>query len=100
MARYSFFLHDFYCISCGQKNLSLPRDPGKLKGKFHRKKMYCRNCKAEVNHIECRDDFEAWEFEDNWRHGLYIQEASNSLEYCKENEDAKNIFNMRCSGIG
>lgn len=83
----SFCLHDFYCLDCGQKSLTLPRQSGHLHKKFHRKKLYCRNCKCYINHIECRNDFEVWEFEDKWRNGTYIDEAAASREYGKEDNN-------------
>ena len=88
----SFCLHDFYCLDCGKKNLTIPRGTNKLHKKFHRKKLYCRNCKCFVNHIECRDDFEVWEFEDNWKNGKYILEAANSREFCKEEDKIYDLF--------
>ena len=77
------YMHDFYCLDCGNKTFSIPRSEGRLKKRFHRKKLYCLNCKCLINHIECRDDLEAYEFRRNWEAGEYIQEATNSKEYCE-----------------
>lgn len=82
MANFNLVFHDFYCINCGGRNLSLPRSKGKLPEKFHRKKLYCRSCQKEINHVECRNDAEAYEFKEAWALGDFKLEASESLEYC------------------
>lgn len=73
--------HSFYCINCGKSSLSLPRSVGQLREQFHRKKMYCFNCKAEINHIECRDEAEAYEFKCAFEEGDYVNEAKESMAY-------------------
>lgn len=80
------YLHEFYCIDCGNKSFSIPRSEGRLKKRFHRKKLYCLNCKCLINHVECRDDLDAYEFRTKWLAGYYIQEAAKSKEYCEANE--------------
>ena len=62
MGRYPTVEHDFYCINCGKKGMPLARKTGKQKEKFHRKRLYCLNCKTEVNHIECRNQEEVETF--------------------------------------
>ena len=54
---------------------------GKQKEKFHRKKLYCLNCKTEVNHIECRNQEEIETFKMNFALGLYKEEAAESLGF-------------------
>lgn len=85
----SYTFHSFYCISCGKKSFELPRSNGKLKKRFHRKKLYCPHCGFSVNHVECRDDFDAWEFEEKWKSGDYILEAMESKEYCEQGDRMK-----------
>lgn len=77
-------IHDFYCINCGEKGISLPRKRGRQYGKFHRKKMYCPHCGAIVNHIEVRNDIETWEFKNAFDAGEFEEEAKESLEFIKE----------------
>lgn len=77
-------IHDFYCINCGHKGISLPRNRGRQHGKFHRKKMYCPHCGAVVNHVEVRNDMEAWEFKDAFEAGEFVEEAKESIEFIKE----------------
>ena len=73
--------HNFYCINCGKSTLSLPRKAGQLREQFHRKKMYCFNCKTEINHIECRNEFEAYEFQQAFEKGEFINEAKESMAF-------------------
>ena len=76
-------LHDFYCLLCGNKGIPIARKRSNLKESLHRKKLYCVNCKTEVNHIECRTDREVKEFKKNFAEGVYKEEALNSLVYCQ-----------------
>mgnify|MGYP006398961843 CR=1 FL=1 len=54
--------HDFYCLNCGKRNISVMRSRGFLREKGHRKAMYCPHCRNEVNHYECFDDEDAFNF--------------------------------------
>jgi hypothetical protein len=49
-------IHDFYCTKCGLR-MPLPRKRSLLKETGHLKKLYCLNCKEEVNFVECTDKF-------------------------------------------
>ena len=72
-------IHDFYCLNCGQKSMSLPRQRNHLHGKFHRKKLYCPRCKKTLNAIEIKNDEEYYVFKQNFLLGLYQLEAQDSL---------------------
>ena len=74
--------HNFYCINCGNRGIPIARAGNKLKGKNHRKLMYCPTCKHTVNHIECRNQFEVEEFLEDFKNGVYEDEAKESLSYC------------------
>lgn len=76
-------IHDFYCIACGQKGMPLARKNGKQRERFHRKKLYCLNCKTEVNHIECKTQEEVETFKENFRNGVYKDEAEESLSFMR-----------------
>lgn len=52
--RGNLLIHDFYCTQCGFK-ITLPRKKGKQRPAGHLKKIYCCNCKAEVNFVECNE---------------------------------------------
>ena len=75
--------HDFYCLLCGNKGIPIARKRSILMESLHRKKLYCVNCKTEVNHIECRTDREVKEFKKNFAEGIYKEEALNSLVHCQ-----------------
>ena len=77
MARY--VSHDFYCIRCGKKSIPIPRKAGHLHGKNHLKKLYCPNCRREVNHIECRNDEEVRAFLEDFQNGVYKEIAEKPV---------------------
>lgn len=78
--------HDFYCLNCGKKNMPIHRNVGRMKGKDHRKRLYCPWCKTEVNHIECRSDVEVEQFKRDFEEGLFEEEAAESIKFIKETE--------------
>ena len=78
MAR--FETHDFYCLKCGA-HFPLPRKIGHQHGAFHRKKLYCFKCQEEINHMEIRNFAELQEFKENFKNGVYLNEAEESLAY-------------------
>lgn len=45
---------EFYCTKCGHKGIPIARKAGKQREAGHLKKLYCLNCKEEVNHAEIR----------------------------------------------
>lgn len=75
-----------WCMNCGQEGIPIVRKRSSLKEQFHRKKMYCWHCMQEVNHIECRNEFEIEEFKKNYAEGLYKDEAFESLKTSKEHD--------------
>lgn len=76
--------HDFYCMKCGNRNYSLYRPRSRLHERFHRKTLYCPNCKIELNHIECSDDEEAFDFKIAFEEGAFIEEAEESIKFIEE----------------
>ena len=79
MSNRNYSEHEFYCINCGNKGIPLMRQKGFQHEKFHRKKLYCPYCKMEVNHIECRTFDEVEEFKENFKNGVYKDEAEKSI---------------------
>lgn len=75
--------HDFYCMKCGKKGLPVIRPRNNQREKFHRKKLYCIYCKEEVNHIECCNDQEVNKFLQNFKEGVYQDEAEASLSFIR-----------------
>ena len=45
--------NEFYCCKCGQRGLPIIRTAGAEREAGHLKKLWCMNCKQEVNHAEC-----------------------------------------------
>lgn len=79
----NYISSSFYCLNCGNRGLPLPRKKSFRHEKFHRKRLYCPTCRIEVNHAECRDDEEVYEFKENFAAGIYKGEAQESIEYIK-----------------
>lgn len=75
--------HDFYCLRCGKKGIPIARKRSKLKEPLHRKKLYCLNCKIEVNHIECKTETEVKQFKEDFANGVYKAEANASAKHCQ-----------------
>lgn len=70
----SFVMHNFYCTKCGLKGIPIQRKCSKCKEKFHKKKLYCLNCQAEINHIEITNYKELEVFQQNFKDGVYANE--------------------------
>jgi hypothetical protein len=75
--------HSFYCLQCGNKGIPLMRKVAKKKEPFHRKRLYCFHCKTEINHIECKNDWEVKEFKENFMKGVYVNEAQASVSFIR-----------------
>lgn len=74
----NFVLTDFICPECTNV-LTLPRKIGREKELYHQKKMWCFNCKKEINHIEL--------------HNIDIIEKE--LEFlCERTEEQENIYQL------
>ena len=79
MAKYTE--HSFYCMRCGKKGIGLPRRDSHQYGKHHRKKLWCPWCGMEVNHIECKNDAEVYEFKQAFKDGKYKAELEECLKH-------------------
>lgn len=80
MAKYEE--HTFYCLLCGRPGIPLRRKKGFQHGAYHRKKLYCPYCKVEVNHMEIRNFMEKEKFLEDFKNGVYKDEAEESLAAC------------------
>ena len=78
-----FEIHKFYCMNCGKEGIPISRRAGRMHGKFHRKQLWCCNCKTMINHIECRSDQEVEEFKNDFKNGVFINESQESLSHCR-----------------
>lgn len=50
----NWFISDFYCTKCGNKNFPIIRTTGKVRESGHLKKLFCIYCQKEVNMVEVR----------------------------------------------
>ena len=74
--------HDFYCLQCGKRAMSIQRPRAKMREKFHRKKLYCPHCRTTLNCIEVKNDTEVFEFREMFEAGEFKIEAEKSIEEC------------------
>lgn len=68
--RGNLIINDFFCTRCGFK-ISLPRKRSQKREAGHLKKLYCCQCKEEINFVECNGI--TYTFED------YQQEIKNGV---------------------
>lgn len=80
----SYEMHNFYCLNCGNLSMPLMRPRGFLRESGHRKVMYCPHCKLYINHYECSNDEEAFDFKTRFEAGEFKEEAAESIEFCKK----------------
>lgn len=71
-------LHDFYCTSCGKKNLPCIRPQAHRREAFHLKKLWCYHCRKEVNHVEIKTEGEREQFLKDFRKGKYLSEGEDN----------------------
>ena len=45
--------------------------------------MYCPHCRIEVNHVECRNEEDVFQFKQDFEDGVFKEELEESLEYLK-----------------
>lgn len=104
MAKYYNVLDpsDFYCTKCGNKNLiTISRKNGQAREPGHLKKLYCFNCKEEVNHAEVRPMIMTYTYEDfkrEFESGRFVNGKRveiNDLKYCS-NTSCKFNKNGKC----
>ena len=82
--------HKFFCPICGREGIPLRRKTGHRHSKFHRKKLYCLNCKAETNHIEIMDDEQEKIFFNNLKEGVYKDEQPLPVDFVWNSRFGKN----------
>lgn len=71
--------HRFFCIQCGQEGVPLARKQGHKHRRFHRKKLYCPYCKIEINHVECQNDEDVYDFKIDFEEGVFANEVKDSM---------------------
>lgn len=70
----------FFCLNCGEETITLPRKQSKQRKSFHRKKLYCYHCQNTINCIECKNDEDIRVFKEDFKNGVYANEAKESLD--------------------
>lgn len=90
----------FYCTLCGKEGIPLIRNQGQQREPGHLKKLYCMNCKKEVNHAEVRDigGYTYDDFQREYKLGRFVggkRIEINSLAICTNTKCPFNI-NGRC----
>ena len=83
MASNNYDIHRFFCMNCGEESIPLPRRHGKKHEKFHRKKLYCIHCREYCNHVECKNEIEVEKFKEDYKDGVYREEAEESLAHVR-----------------
>lgn len=93
--------HAFYCTQCGKKGIPIARNTGKYKKPGHLKKLYCLNCKIDINHAECvefscydsemfRKEFQAGNFKKDGSRAVPLSHLRGIL---KEDEKIDQVVN-------
>lgn len=64
----------FFCTECGKEGLPIQRKMGQRREAGHLKRLYCLNCKKEINHMEIRDidDYGIEQFEQEYQLGRFV----------------------------
>lgn len=74
----------FYCLNCGKKNpMPVQKMKGRLNKSGHRKRLYCINCREEVNNIYLATEKDVEKFKEDFAAGVYQDEAAESIAYIK-----------------
>ena len=79
MAKYNYETHDFYCLKCGKPTVPVVRKIAKKREKFHRKRLWCCNCKMEINCVEVTNYEEKEMFMEAFNNGEFQKEAEESV---------------------
>lgn len=64
----------FFCTECGKEGIPVWRKKGQERKSGHLKKLYCRYCKKEINHVEIKDgiDYAYEDFLEEYQSGRFI----------------------------
>lgn len=73
--------HLFYCTQCGKKGIPIAWKKGKYREPGHLKKLYCLNCKIQINHVECVEysDYDSEMFKKEFMSGNFQKDGSRVL---------------------
>lgn len=64
----------FFCTRCGKEGIPINRKFGQFREAGHLKKLYCLNCKEDINHAEVRDigGYSEEDFKKEFKLGRFI----------------------------
>lgn len=79
----SYDISKFFCIQCGKEGIPCIRKSSHKREKHHLKKLWCPCCRTEVNHVECRNDEEVYEFKEAYENGEYKEAAAESISHVR-----------------
>ena len=79
MKRTNMEIHEFYCLNCGKMSMALPRKACHKHEQFHRKVLYCPNCKVTSNNIEVKNEIEKALFFDQYKGGIFDEERKKII---------------------
>lgn len=73
----------FYCTCCGTRGIPIARRRGSERDAGHLKRIYCLNCKKEINHVECKL-FSKYDYEDfllEFNYGNFNENGERKEKY-------------------
>lgn len=82
-------ISSFYCTSCGNESIPLPRKIGQAREAGHLKELYCIHCKKTVNHVEVRHfgSYTKEDFDLEFKTGRFLEDGTRipikDLPSCK-----------------
>lgn len=65
------YISDFFCTQCASRGIPIPRKKGREREPGHLKKLFCLNCKKEVNFCEIKP------FAQNYTYNDFLLEFEN-----------------------
>lgn len=76
-------MSEFYCCGCGRRGIPISRDGRRQREAGHLKKLWCLNCKKEINHVECKP-FTKYTYDDfliEYENGNFDDECNRIMPY-------------------
>lgn len=90
MGRGNFTTSDFYCTRCGRQGIPIARRLGAEREAGHLKKLFCLNCKAEVNFCEIKHGATRYTYQDfllEYENGNFDEKGNRKKSYGQFKQD-------------
>lgn len=90
MGRGKFTASDFYCTRCGRQGIPIARRRGAEREAGHLKKLFCLNCKAEVNFCEIKPGATRYAYQDfllEYENGNFDEKGNRKKSYGQFKQD-------------